>query len=292
MELQEKYISKDNKFQLYLEKRRVTLVQVLLEGLNEWVHSISPNEVVLLLSDVYDQLNTICRVNGASQISYLENDSLIIALNATRDQQKHEEKGAIFCHMLNEKLLGLKYMKWRNEKSQTHGDRMNFRFSIVTQEGLCGNVGSQDMKQFSVLSSGRHNLGMLMDVAKHLNVNMVCSEPVKNGCAKTFNLRYIDTQNLVDDMFINSFGSVASVSCNIPQSQVHIYEIGAKLQVENDEWMYELSQKEKKNEWNEYNNATLLFFETRYQEALELFQKFYQSKTNDKPTENMIQRID
>ncbi|KAG2388343.1 hypothetical protein C9374_000507 [Naegleria lovaniensis] len=289
-----KYLSKDNKFQLYLEKRRVTLVQVMLEGLNEWVHSISPNEMVLLLSDVYDQLNSICRVSGASQISSLENDSLIIAFNATRDQQKHEEKAALFCHVLNEKLVGLKYMKWKNEKSQQlnvhYADLMNFRFALITQECLCGNVGSQEMKQFSVLSSGKYNLAILMDVAKHLNVNMVCSENVKNGCSKAFNLRYLETQNFVDDMYINSFGSVSSAACSIPQHQVHIYEIGAKLHVENDEWMYELSEKEKKNQWNEYNKATHLFLDRRYQEALDLFQTFYHSNTNDKPTENLIQK--
>ncbi|KAG2382618.1 hypothetical protein C9374_005198 [Naegleria lovaniensis] len=310
--LRRKYVQKDNKFQLYLEKRRITLVEILLEGLNDWLSILTPNETVMLLSDIFEQVNSICRSSGSSQISSLENDSLIIAFNATRNQNKHEEKAAHFCQVLNEKLLGVKYMKWKrimshsnlvNETSSNSlqsskkfqplniCDLMRFRFAITTCDSFCGNVGSQEMKQFSVLSSGKYNLSTMMEVAKKLNVNIVCSESVKRVCEKSFCMRYVDTQNLTDDSYVASYGNIGEdLSKLIPQTATHIYQLGQVLQVNQDEWMYELFEKEKMNEWNTYNQACQLYFERNYAQALEMFQEFSAKNSQDKPTEQMIQR--
>lgn len=38
-----------NKFSLYMEHRRVTLLEIHLDGLNEWIHAMSPYDTVLLL---------------------------------------------------------------------------------------------------------------------------------------------------------------------------------------------------------------------------------------------------
>lgn len=74
---------------------------------------------------------------------------------------------------------------------------MHFRFALISQECFCGNVGSQERKQlFSVLSSRKYNLSTIMQVAKKLQLDIVCSESVKRMCETSFSMRYVDTQNL------------------------------------------------------------------------------------------------
>ncbi|KAG2389461.1 hypothetical protein C9374_014021 [Naegleria lovaniensis] len=283
-----KYSKDVNKFALYLESKKVTLIHVLLEGLNDLLHSLAPQETVSLLSDVFEQVNSMCRSHGAVQIA-LENDSLTISLNATHKQQNHEVKGAQLCRSLNEKLLSLKFMRWKSNealKKRPHLiDVLNFRFAMLSHECYCGNLGTSEVKQFTLLSSGKQNLLKMISVAKEMNIAIVCSESVRNSCLKFFQTRYIDTRSFTDDTFVSSFNEG-----EVPQQDTHIYEIGVSLEKQDDEWMYELADQQQKNKWNSYNQACQLFFEKDYHRAVELFQEYYQSNTNDKPTENMIHK--
>ncbi|KAF0979913.1 hypothetical protein FDP41_001066 [Naegleria fowleri] len=277
--------SKDvNKFSLYLESKRVTMIQILYEGFNDLLHSMSPQETVSLLSDVFEQVNSCSRTHGAVQIS-LENDSITLALNATQKQQNHEEKGAHLCRSLNEKLLSLKLMRWIEFlKKRPHlADLLCFRFAVLSQECFCGNLGTKEVKQFSLLSSGKHNLQTLLNVSKQMNISIVCSESVRNSCVKSFQTRFIESMCFIDDTFVSTLQ-------DSPKKETNIYEIGMSLQTQHDELMYELASQEKANVWNHYNQACQYYFEKNYSQALELFQNFYSKNSNDKPTENMIHK--
>ncbi|KAG2392134.1 hypothetical protein C9374_012386 [Naegleria lovaniensis] len=283
-----KNTSNVNKFSLYMEHRRVTLLEIHLDGLNEWIHIISPNETVMLLSDVFDQVNSISRASGG-HISSIENDSIIIAFNASSNQSNHEEKASQVARQLHDKLLSVKYMKWKNhelvkKKPQLY-DNMTFRFAILCQECFCGNIGSNDFKNFTIMSSSKSNLASLMEVSKRLEIPIVCCEKVNAACSKSFQTRFVDTKNCVDDTYIMSVTLNHEVP---PQHTTKVYELGGSLTVSQDEWMYELADQQKKNKWNSYNQACQLYFEKEYPRALELFQEFYQSNTNDKPAEHMI----
>ncbi|KAF0973953.1 hypothetical protein FDP41_007037 [Naegleria fowleri] len=148
-----------------------------------------------------------------------------------------------------------------------------------------------------------HSNGVHGDHGDHSNFNHTCSPPnleYSSGLGG-FNLlkdygymkviiekvqRFVDTKNCVDDTFIVSV--ITSNQELPPQHSTKVYELGGSLTVSQDEWMYELADQQKKNKWNSYNQACQLYFEKDYRGALEMFQEFYQSNTNDKPAEHMI----
>nr|CAG4717778.1 unnamed protein product [Naegleria fowleri] len=288
----------NHKFSLYLEIKYVTMVQLLLDGLNGWIHTITPNETVSLLSDVCDQVNSVSRAAGANQISPLEYESLILAFNATSGQPNHEEKAASFCNLLLEKLLNLKTAKWKSRESVQRRpellNMMSFRFAILATECYLGNVGTSNSKVFTLLSSGKTNLNTMTTVAKNLEIPIVCSENVRHACLNLFQTRYVDTKNFIEDTHIsyqqpNTQEFEASRPHPNPEQPTSIYQLGLSLQSSEDEWMYELADAEKKDEWNMYNMACSLFMENNTSQALHLFEQYLKINPNDKPTQQMIQ---
>ena len=227
-----KYAKDTDKFSLYLEYRKVTLLGIYLDGFNEWIRMIQPNETVHLLSDVFDIVNSICRSSGG-YISSFDNDSIIIAFNATSNQANHEEKGANASRTLSDKLFGMKFMKWKNhdlcKKNPQLYESMNFRFALISQEGCCGNVGTTDFKNFTILSSGKSNLCRLIQVAKQMDVSIVCSESIHNLAQKSFQTRFISHQDITDESFISTAAD------ELPLQKCRVYELGLSTQVVQDE---------------------------------------------------------
>jgi len=223
-----------NKFSLYLEYRKVTLAQLHIDGLSEWMHAISPNDMVKMLSDVFDQVNSISRTSGG-QVGAFENDSIVIAFNATTSQVNHEEKSVNTCQILNDKLMGVKFTKWKNneliKKNAKLFDLIGFKFAVTCQQSCCGNIGSHDSKNFTIISSARHNLESLIEVARRLGVAIVVTEKVKQKCEQLFQMRYIDSKQLIDD----SHFVAPSLSETITNYECKLYELGSSLKVEMDE---------------------------------------------------------
>ncbi|KAG2388325.1 hypothetical protein C9374_000489 [Naegleria lovaniensis] len=290
----------NHKFSLYLETKYVTLVMLLLDGLNEWLHTSTPHETVSLLSDIFDQINSVSRASGANQISSLENESLLLAFNATSSQPSHEQKAASFSHTLLEKLMNLKTSKWRSKEYVQRRPElvtmMNFRFAIHSTECWLGNIGTAKTKVFTLLCSGKTNLSIMGEVSKKMDIPIVCSENVNRACLKLYKSRYVDTKNFIEDTDIRqyrpktfgaSYQQMEESFC--PEQPTHLFQLGLSLQTSDDEWMYEMAENEKKEEWNLYNKACNFFMENNVSQALPLFEEYLRSNPNDRPTKNLIQ---
>nr|CAG4717226.1 unnamed protein product [Naegleria fowleri] len=292
-----------NKFSLYIEVKQVSFVGIFIEGLEMWYLNAETNgtkELLSLLSDIFEQVNTASRVSGC-HFDTFDNDLIILSFNSSKDQKNHIEKALSLSQNLLEKLKDVKQSKYKSESEKhrkSHGtqlknhhlvDGLNFRIAVISQKVYCGNVGTSDSKFFSVVSSMRKNLDQLIEVAHRLEISIVFPERIYQKASEMYQTRFVDLKELVDDSFLSPSCFLNSSSCLSPEeasepnivlrSQLFtkeaIYELGESNQVENDqEWMYELNHKQKLLKWKKYQEACVAFFSDQYEQALTLFEEF------------------
>ena len=163
-----------------------------------------------------------------------ENDLISISFNASSNQSKHSEKAAAACVQLMEKLNTTKSKKWPNQilKKKPHLiEIVKFRFAICVQESLCGNLGSNDFKNFTVISSAKFNLESMLDVASKLNLNIVLSDRVFANLEEHYQMRYVYTKELIPDSHYSSPFIQHKENERAPIEPTHIYELGESLHV-------------------------------------------------------------
>ncbi|KAG2383116.1 hypothetical protein C9374_004453 [Naegleria lovaniensis] len=296
-----------NKFALYIEVKQVSFAGIFIEGLEMWYLNTETNgskELLSLLSDIFEQVNAASRVSGC-HIDTFDNDLIVLSFNSSKDQKNHIEKALSVSQTLMEKLTDVKQSLYKSQFAvdkhrKSHGnqlrnhhliDGLNFRIAVTSQKVYSGNVGTQDSKFFSVVSSIRKNLDQLVEVAHRLDLSIVFPERIYQKASELYQTRFVDLKELVDDSFLSPSCFLNSSSCLSPpeeeisepnmalRSQLFtkeaIYELGESNQIENDqEWMYELNHKQKLLKWKKYQEACVAFFSEQYDKALTLFEEF------------------
>nr|CAG4713661.1 unnamed protein product [Naegleria fowleri] len=266
-----------SKFSLYLEKKKVSMIQVKFQGL-EWIlDNGTPIEIIEILKDIFEKIQFSTR-STSSLMEHVDDDSVSIVFNASRDQSRHEEKAIKTCMDLSDKLRELQNAKWmHSDKSHSilAANHIVFRFAIHVQHCLCGNVGTADIRSFKILGSIYENISNLTNHASQMHLRIVCDETISKISQSLYHTRFVGFTNFVDE--VNTYKSS------------NVYEIGAPLSVSDDEWLYELANKQKNEEWNDYNMACKAFFATNFGLALLGFEKYEQGHSHDLPTKHMIQ---
>ncbi|EFC46792.1 predicted protein [Naegleria gruberi] len=275
-----------NRFALYLEKRKVSVASLRIEGLGNWISHLHHQDVVNLLSDVFEQITIVNKTSGG-QTGPFENATILIYFNAAKDQADYIEKAISTTANLNTKLEQIREKKWKGMETFRHNNhilnQLKFRLASSIQETTCGNVGTKDAKSFTVLGSVNYNLESLLECARELNVNVVISEPLKITC-NSYHTRMIDSRSICADEVVGKPCADEDLHFN----KVNIYEIGEPTSIDSDEWMYELQQQEKKDKWKKYNEATKMYLENCFPEATMLFKEYLEKNPNDLPAMNFI----
>ncbi|EFC49924.1 predicted protein [Naegleria gruberi] len=112
----------------------------------------------------------------------------------------------------------------------------NLIISISTQKALVGNIGTREHRIHTIVSRSISLCEQMMLIAKSLNISLIVDS---NSCAANLGnyvYRPVDRISVEDDLMV-------------------IYEIFRENQVNDQEWMYELDQKEKNSSYNEYQSA-------------------------------------
>ncbi|KAF0973029.1 hypothetical protein FDP41_008693 [Naegleria fowleri] len=278
-----------NMFSLYLEKKKVTLLHMVFDGFSDVLSRMeNPNDCIHMLSDVFDQVHTISKITGGL-LGHFENDSFMMSFNSSIQHANHQEKGVLASKLLLERIESLKTKKWlshmKNDELLTLIEALKIRIALTQQECLVGNVGTRDLKTFSIISSAKYNLEAMVKKAHQLDISIIVSEGIQHKTHCQYHSRYVGDIHLVSDHEYSSMHLGRSE--NIPQK---LYEIGDSTNQEADEWMYELENQKKKQKWQKYNQACQLLFEKQYHSALNLFLEFSnENQGNDKPCLEMIE---
>ncbi|KAG2386768.1 hypothetical protein C9374_002512 [Naegleria lovaniensis] len=267
-------------FRLGLEKKPLTIACIHFGGLDSCMEVLNDSELVPIMSDFFDIIQKIARMSGG-QLGNFENNEMTISWNSTSDIPYHEEKGLASTKQIMEKLTQLTSTKWKNKESLVKKDLLNvvnFKAAIVSQICKSGNVGTQEVKSFSIVGSYIHNLEILLKHAFKLNISIVASDVIHDKCSKSFQMRYVGTRKLYPPEFTNPPSLVkfkSNSSMNDKLMKTKLYEIGESNNNDiQDEWMYELQHKERKEKWKTYHVAVNHYMEKQYDQAIQHFEEY------------------
>ncbi|EFC36482.1 predicted protein [Naegleria gruberi] len=263
------------KFSLYLEPRKISINQMYIEGLNEWLLSLegNPTHLVSLLGDLFSQVDTVIRTTSGHLVNF-ENDILTIAYNTTINQNNHEEKAVASAQLLQEKLTNVKENKWRESGllREEICELINFRFAICAQKTFCGNIGTKDIKHFTIFSSTRHNLDQIIRFGKKLKVPIIITQHIKQYCHTRCETRFLDRRELREDYFFSSLD-------DFNQENWEIGSVSMSNSLTKDCLLYELGDSiEMKQETDD----------GKFEEAIPLFREYQQVNPNDLPTQHLL----
>ncbi|KAG2382393.1 hypothetical protein C9374_005595 [Naegleria lovaniensis] len=268
-----------SKFSLYLEKKKISMVQVRIQGLSSMMNDSQPSDIVNLLQDIFEKIQQSTR-STSSLMEHTEDECITIAFNASKEQLHHEDRSLKMCLDLRKKLTEIQSTKWTTNIQQSPclaraATTIVFRFAALSRMSFCGNIGTTEVRSFKIMGSIHDHLTRMTDYGSQMQVGVVCDESVYKNALRLFHTRFIGYVECLED----------------DQSTVshEIYEIGASLQVNQDEWLYELSQKQKNERWQEYNAAAQHYVSNNFELALMAFQEYATKYPEDLPTKYMLE---
>ena len=236
-----------NRFALYLEAKKISILALYIEGLHVWFNDIGYKETVGLLQEVFEQVAVVSRTAGC-HIGNFENDILTLTFNSSKDIVNHEEKALSASKLLFDKLRTSKETKLTKndflKNNPKFVDCIKFRIAMTSQMCSCGNIGTNDFKNFTIVSSAKYNMESLLEVAQRLDVSIVISQRMLPQANKSFQTRYIDSKDVLIDSFCSPPSFVSSgfqdqETVKLIASQIYsqepVYEVGSSLKVEMDE---------------------------------------------------------
>ncbi|EFC40623.1 adenylate/guanylate cyclase [Naegleria gruberi] len=285
-------------FSLYLDKKHVTIVCVLIDEFSELISQMPPSESIHLLTDIFDQLTCVTKIQGGL-LGHFENDSISITFNTAANHPKHQEKGVQAARSIIEKLKITRDKKWlmasnkliRNDSFKNLIENIRFRVAVTTQEVLCGNIGTNDVKNFTLITNARWSLSKMLQLTKYYNLEILISSEVHKAVEILYHTRFIAE---IQSLMVDEYSSLLPHSSELLENDLtlkfeqKVYELGDSTQHAADEWLYELREQERKQKWKIYNEACSLFFKNDIEKALTLFETFKRDNPEDIVVKQMV----
>jgi adenylate cyclase len=240
--------SEANQVQTGGVKHEITVVFTDIRGFTSISESLSPQSTVTLLNEYFEEMSEVIFRNGGIVDKY-EGDALMAFfedLPGLPDQACRAAQSALEMRA----AVGRLNARWKNDGLLPGGERrpqIDFRTGISTGEALVGNIGSSRHIQYTVIGD-IVNLGSRLESAnKSYHTSTMISEAT-----------YLRLKNCYDCRFVNL------IRVKGKDHPVKVYELLApKGQLTSD--MVELILG--------YNKGLALYFERKFPEALEVFQK-------------------
>ncbi|KAL9642403.1 hypothetical protein ABK040_014246 [Willaertia magna] len=264
-----------SKFSLHLEEKKVSMVGIFIDGFWDWCSDLDPMDIIELLNEIYIEVNKVAK-QYFGQLGVFDNGLIPISWNTATDTLSHEERAVKAAYQLKLKLKSIE-LNWTSINSRT-----KLYIAATSQEILCGNVGTEEVKNFTIIGNLNQNIHNLIEFGKRLNVPLLITDPLFEKIKTLHNVRLIGFQD------IPYLGQVNNNELNFKELN-KVYQLGEPKKVEMDEWMYELQKIEKLSSWKTYNEACNYLLNYQFSEALELFNQYLEEcKTEDFPTFQFI----
>ncbi len=268
----------DIQFSLGLQVKDITVLVVSIANFPQIFNVENKDQFVFLYKDLTDILQRAAKVNKG-HLGVYESSHLVIGWNVLSLQQNQVQL-AIACAGLI--LDGLEKLerKWSQTNVTNH---IKSCLYIATRSSLVGNFGTDSLKKFTYFDGeiAAITKQMHMKNAKKWNATrLLIEQRVHEECKTTNYTRPLGTIN----------HKTKKSQREQPEKPI-IYELilGKSKQFENDEWMYELKQKNEFKTWEWYSNAFTLYKKGEYKEALKTFTELLEDTLqNDWHTQRMI----
>ncbi|KAL9656554.1 hypothetical protein ABK040_005316 [Willaertia magna] len=264
------------KFELGVERKEITILGLKIVNFDLLLREFTLQSLFNFISEMFEVVQKLEK-SSKSQIGNFDNGILPLIFNGGISLTDHTLKAAKTAELLKKKLEEMT-KKWKKISDNNAGMSMNnfyceLPISIITETVVCGNIGTNDSKTFTVLG-GYKNLVEAFKINDKYRIAITLNERANKVCSNNFYTRPLEVVTLQNDLNLCEF--------------TKIYELGESSEIAMDEWMYELQQQETKGKWIVYNEGYKLFEEGKYSRALKKFREFSEKNPDDFVVSNLI----
>ncbi|KAL9648359.1 hypothetical protein ABK040_001938 [Willaertia magna] len=229
-------------FKIGLSLKKCSIIRI---HLTNFTKSFTGEEITHLFSKISTGLSSISKTIQAN-FQTLSVDEYQITISSDFSEVRGKSVNQV---ALESSLRFLKMIANINETTlNDRGVRINCCIGISSGISLCGNLGSSSFRSFFSVGGAVQNAKTLSTLASELNCHLLAdSSTVNEETLPLFVARPVS--RLLLEPFLYEKNQSMNVS--------NIYEVIKENNVEKDEWMYELQQKEVNEKYKEYNSFFL-----------------------------------
>jgi class 3 adenylate cyclase len=257
--------SHTNHFSLGLSSNTVTMLTIHFANHKDLMLNYEFNDVTKVYKEVVSVLQNTARTSWG-QIVSTNHKKMIIVFNASISTEHHVLKACRVARSLVDRLDKLQVTL-----SKQGLPKINVNIAISTGPSIFGNLGSDQMRFFSAMGPVLESCESVAILNSRWKVNIICTSTVIESVRAKFTYRPLQKSSELGD--------------------VTVYELGSVIQSNEEEWMYEMQEKEKQHLWDEYKQAYELFEKEEYAEAYNILQSYIELHPDEHVAPLLLQDI-
>tara|TARA_B100000674_G_scaffold259917_1_gene214329 strand:- start:151 stop:1461 length:1311 start_codon:yes stop_codon:yes gene_type:complete len=169
------------------ENRWVTILFTDLSSYSTITENMSPEVALEFLNEYFTSMHEVIEEFNGHILNYI-GDSIMVVFGAPEKLKNHENQ-AVKCSLKMREQLNKLNKKWdENETSRywkNHGiDLINMRIGIHTGSVIAGNLGSQEMLQYSTIGDAVNVAARLEQANKDFNTELSFSHEIYTALTK------------------------------------------------------------------------------------------------------------
>ncbi|MDD3646374.1 MAG: adenylate/guanylate cyclase domain-containing protein [Candidatus Gracilibacteria bacterium] len=256
-DIAQKILSSVGDVSLEGERKKVSIFFSDIAGFTTISEKFTPEDLVHFLREYLGAMSNII-MDDRGFIDKYEGDAIMALYGVFGFEESSSYDNCKVALLQQEKLRELN-IRWK----EVYGEELEVRMGIHSGDVIVGNIGAEGRKmEFTALGDNVNLASRLEGVNKFYGTHICASEDIKNEVGNNFVFRYLD-----------------KIRVKGKNSAVNIYElIGFKDKVEK----YKLEM------IAEFEKALYLYFDKKFEEAENIFEKL--SQAGDKPSKVFIDR--
>jgi class 3 adenylate cyclase len=264
--------SSDKKRQMLalgLQFSKGCVATIRITNMKELFTQFTPMEIVVQHGALLAEVERAVKRTRGINASFNDHKFTIVWLDSSSN---YVQLACHCCLMIQE---GLKNMNHSGKENM-----LNVEIAIASGELVFGNMGTKHKRQFTIFGPVDTLSKTMVSINREWEVSTLVNEDLMKKTSHLFTYRPIAQ--------IYSSGNHTTTSSSEKQESTRVYQLIGRKIVKQDEWMYELSAKEKQD-YDQYIQGYELFMEGKYQESKEAFAEHLKMNEDDFATLKMIQ---
>ncbi|KAL9643166.1 hypothetical protein ABK040_001654 [Willaertia magna] len=235
--LQLKNTDANSLFKIGLSLKNCSIIRI---HLTNFTKDFTGEEITHLFSKISSGLSSVSKTIQANfQVLSVDEYQITITFDSSDTRIKSVSQVA-----LESSLKFLKLIANINETTlNNRGVRINCCIGVSSGKSLCGNLGSSSFRSFFAVGGAIENAKTLTILANEFKCQLLADSKTLNE-----NTLPLFVVRPVSRLLLEPYQHEQNESMNVS----NIYEVIKENNVEKDEWMYELQQKESNEKYKEY----------------------------------------